>query len=61
MKTSSNTLGRKLAFTLAVLAGLIAFGAVISNYARGREFDPRPLGAIVIAMIVFTSLRSKRQ
>lgn len=51
--------GRKLAVVLAVLAILLGAVAVLVDLVQGDGFNPRPLGAVVIGLIVIASVRSK--
>lgn len=59
MERSATSTGRKLAFVLAIIAIVLGLSAVVVDLARGREFNPRPLGAVVVGAIVLASLQRK--
>ena len=59
MTRTALTGGRKLAVVLAALAILLGAVAVLVDLSRGNGFNPRPLGAVVIGIIVIASVRGK--
>ena len=59
MNEPSHSAGRRLAVVLAIAAIVIGIAAVIFGFVRGKEFNPRPLGAVVIGLIVIASVRGR--
>ena len=57
MNDTTPARGRKLAAALAILAILLGAAAIIIDLAQGEAFNPRPLGAVVIGLIVLGSVR----
>lgn len=56
MDPNTRVRGRRLAVILATIAIAIGIAAIAVDLVQGTGFNPRPLGAVVVGLVVIASV-----